>query len=947
MVALLFQTISSTTRTHLEERKVAYKWSRYFRDKLQFGTLWKVYIPAMTYDVLHSSVYREQSSNHRPQETLRGLIGNILLVLSDRHPCRRGTFVVYGLQLGKKFFVQHTNEVAYFLAADYRICGVYNFTYNPSYYTDESFPGLNEKNLPCPDDKPLRVSWNLQAGEDFGINCTLSEFSTPRSHGCADARILMKSEKMIPFQICPKYGKWNFVALHITVTLVLHYYQNPFFTEIGDQKYTKLSFYYHILDFRNVSVSYAIGAPTRQLVKLGMEHTFQIKSFDSTFPNVSYLGLEYILKLPCASVFAFAINIADLLTPVIYRNKFTCNIPGAEAIFYDGPVQTLWQPALPILTYWRCSPEKKNNTTTSHDDDEARGSVGELNIIFFVPKRRENDSSYLEITWQAQHMLPSALRIREVVLNFSESATIDFHPTTTTLLDVVHVQAPEGKFIQLSFTDIHYVTSSEIQWNVYFGRCLDGFKIKGNHIKGPICSNHTAERLLSYYQKDGLILGQKVTLTRKQYGWLLPMSAVVIANPHSCVGYANVFPTWKNMLFSYRIPQAIVRFSMTNEYFGNGSFARYSELRIFFTCLSQACCKLQIVPFSDLEFYELKLSSRRYNYLKYTITSEDLTSPSRFIIDFASIGNMVEFQNVSSVYGLRIYSLNNRCRLAKQTSPYTGIWDTDAYSAQIGLHSSILTHAAGFSIKVVQGSKLPVCIKESGMNVTAMFFDVNLLGPCANADLNVQEVHFVLIHNIHKSQSCCRFDGYIAIHSTHGSIALSLRQARKYKIWNYNHWVMSDRDNIVNFRVLCTQLCWDITIELHLDRRFLMPFSIGYNAKLIEQYDMARVTFTQTSSPLGFKSPRVGPITWNQVCLNHRCYVTPRNHKVVTWDQAKTACQEKGANLVSINSDLEWALLTRLPKQIGEEFIELYNIHNVILIYVGLVTDVSTNIVSE
>ncbi len=79
------------------------------------------------------------------------------------------------------------------------------------------------------------------------------------------------------------------------------------------------------------------------------------------------------------------------------------------------------------------------------------------------------------------------------------------------------------------------------------------------------------------------------------------------------------------------------------------------------------------------------------------------------------------------------------------------------------------------------------------------------------------------------------------------------------------------------------------------------------------------------------------------MCLNHNCYITPRNHKASTWDQAKTACEEEGANLFSINSDLEWAFLTRLPHQREKAFIELYNIRDVILIYIGLVTDVSTN----
>ncbi len=644
-IGLLLQIMSETRKTHLEERKGAYIWSSYLRDKLQFGTLWKVYIPAMTYDLLHSSIHKEPSSNHRPQENLLGLIGNIQSVLSDRHPCRHGSYLVYGRHFDKKFFIQHIDQSAHFLTADYRICGLYNFTYNPSYDSDGASPGLSDRDLPCPDGKPLHISWNLYAGKNFAINFTLSEFTAPPSHGCADARVIMKKKNMVHFQICPKLGKWNSIVIDMSFTFVLHYYQNLLHIDRRDQSFTKLSFYYQILDFRNVSVSYAPSPPRRQLVELGMEYTLQLEAFSGRFFNVSNPRLEHVLLLPYARVIAFAINLDDFLTPVIYRNKFTCNIPEGEAIFYDGPIQTLWQPALPILTYWRCSQETTNNTTTKHDDEVVRGSIGELNIIFFLPKRKENNFTYLEITWQAQRLLPSSLQIREVELNFSGSTRIDFYPVTTTLLDVVHIQAPDSKFIQLRFTYINYVASSEVYSNVYFARCLDGFEIRSDHIKGTICSNSTAENLLTHYSTDGLVVGQNITLIKKQYAWLLPMSAVIIASTHSCVGYVNVFPSKKNLLYWYRIPQATVHFSATYNPFGNDSSAKYLELRIFFRCVSEACCKLQIVPFNDLQLYELRLLSLRYIYLKYTITSEDLTAPLCFSVDFASIGKMVEFQN--------------------------------------------------------------------------------------------------------------------------------------------------------------------------------------------------------------------------------------------------------------------------------------------------------------
>ncbi len=52
----------------------------------------------------------------------------------------------------------------------------------------------------------------------------------------------------------------------------------------------------------------------------------------------------------------------------------------------------------------------------------------------------------------------------------------------------------------------------------------------------------------------------------------------------------------------------------------------------------------------------------------------------------------------------------------------------------------------------------------------------------------------------------------------------------------------------------------------------------------------------------------------------------------------RKACEKQNASLVSINTDLEWTLLTRMPHHEGKEFIELYNIKEVVLFYIGLVT---------
>ncbi len=598
-VVLLFQTICETRNTYPEEGADIQTFSRYLWDKLQIGTRWKVYIRAMTYDILHSSINWERPSNDRAQKTFLGTIRNFPSIIMRRHPCWRGRFVAFGRQFGKFFFGQHTNESVHFFTDDFRICRVYNFTYDPIYYIGGPNITLSDSSI-CLGDKPLRISWHLQAGESFGINYTLSEFTAPHSHGCTDAKLVVNlyNENVLPLIVCPNWAKQRFVGIHIKVIFFLRHYHNPLFIDKRHQKYTKLSFYYQILDLQNVSVMIKPWRP----ITLGMQGRLQL--------DFSHRSLMHFGKFPYASVYTFALDMdhlyhGDFLTPVIYRNNFNCTPSEAKVIFYDGPIQLFGEPALPILKYWSC-PQNSTNTMSNRDNEEVRGSLGELNLIFFVPNSETHSSSHFALIWHAQHMLPEVLRIREVVLDLSNSVTIHFHPTPNTFIDVVHVQAPKTKSAHLAFTEINYVSLKEPYTRRTFSPCSDGFEIKDDlaghkgHVWGQICSNVTAENILQHYQKDGLLIGRKVVLTRKQYGWLSTISGVITARAHNCVGYVNVLPNEgikSNTLF--RVSHAIVVFEATREAF-NASDMMISDLRVVFRCLSQACCKIQIVPFSDL-----------------------------------------------------------------------------------------------------------------------------------------------------------------------------------------------------------------------------------------------------------------------------------------------------------------------------------------------------------
>ncbi len=954
LVAVLFPTVTASMHKSRTESKEAHTLSRYLWDKVNLGKRWEVYIQVMAYDLLHSSFYRQGSSNYWTSETLLDVVTHLTTVATNNHPCRKSMQVIRGRQFHGNFFVHNATSSNHFGSVAYRICGVFNFTYYPSHYIDESNVVLSELSDLVPVLSPVGILRfkhniiNLKAGEGFRINCTLSEFTAPRSHTCADGFVkvvLFYPEKYTFYVMCPNWGKQNFVASHITVMVFMHYYQKSLLMQMGDQPFTNLSFHYQILDFVNVSLKTLDLFPIRQRVKNRMEYMLRMHYFyNDTFltrPNSSM----YVGKFPNALIYSVALHTDDLLTPVISIANVTCNIPG-EIIFYDGPAQTFWQPVLPLLKHWGCS-NISDGTTGGSDQDEVRGSVGELNIILFVPRVKKHESVFLTIAWHAERILPGILQFRKIFVDFGTVKTIYFKSTRSTSVEVVHIQAPNDTFVHLGVPEISHVLHSQMHSSRFFEHCLDGLEIKDPkmiHVSGLVCSNSTAQNLLKHYQTAGLTVGQEVILKKKQYAWIASISAVITASATTCAGYINVLPKISNMFSRTKTPEAVVSFDAARKYFENGSFAGYENLLIIFKRALKACCKLQLVPFNNLESYELHLHDlfkQTYSYLKYTITSEDLTSPARFITDFSSIGYTLQFGNTSSSYGLRLYSLNNRFQ--KHPLPYTGVWDTEAYSAEIALHSNSLTYATGFKVQVEDGKTLPVCTREDGTNGTYFFFyDINLSGPCAYAELNSQMVRSVVIHKTYESMRCCYVDGYMATDfSIDGIMLLYLFVAESYEPWIGSWWDFSENNTVIKFQVLCKNSCLSVGIEVRLDRVPLRTVRIAYHTNVIEQTYAPGITFPHLRFPFDVATPQSGLVTWNQVCHGHKCYITPRRHMPVTWNEAQKICKEHQGHLVSINSDLEWALLTRLPQQEGEEFIELYNIRGFIIFYIGLVTDVS------
>ena len=706
-VFLLFRAIAGNEQTNPIGAEETHISSTYLWDKLNFPALWQVYIRVMAFDLMQSSMYlhSDSASNYSTQNTLVDVSRNLPIIFRTKYPCRWGKHFVSGRQINGQFFTYTQYLVYYFPLAVTRICGIFNITYTPSHFQDEA---PIAKPL-SPGYQPYGVSWQLHAGNPFGINLTLVEFSAPQSHGCGDARIQIKVfyyEQWFPFKVCPNWGKHNFVGSFVQVTYRMEYYQKPALMDTNDQHFTKLSFQYQIVNYKDMSLRlYMVPmVPRRQLVQLGVQYRLSTPSSNDT--RLDNSALVYVGKVPNAIIYSFTLYTANFLTPVIMRKNIACNIPEAEVIFYDGPVQSFWQPALPILKHWTFS--QISNHTTGNADEDVRGSIGELNIIFLAPQSDTHKTAYMAIIWHAKPMMPSLFRYDMLVLDLKKESRINLRTQRRkTFFEVVHIRAPKGKFVHLGFQDITYALHTDAYPNRYLEHCIDGFEMRNptDAVIGNICSNLTAEQFRKHYQADGLTVQREVTLLKKQYAWLAHISAVIIASVHNCSGHINVLPRLHDMHSTVWSPSGTLSFEPgENFYFVNRTYGFHVEnlnFKIIFRRSPKACWKLQLVPFEEMKNVILRLGKSFFLDVMYIITNEDLTSPSHFVMRFSSIGDTVRFHNISSLYGLRIHFVTTR--FGKFASSFMGVWATEAYSAQIGMHLTWLTHIAGFAVQVKKG----------------------------------------------------------------------------------------------------------------------------------------------------------------------------------------------------------------------------------------------------
>ncbi len=919
LIMLLFSTTEGRETSHNQSKAIP---PAYLYNKYQFGTLWQVYLPVMTYDLVYSSMYLGGSfTGSSTNRTLLDVTSNLRWVIAERHPCLNSSVVITGAQWKGQTYFELAYDSSHISTDAVRICGLFHVTYIPGSDKEATDP------LSHSAEEPLILIWDFGSNGLFAINLTLSDLVAPSSYGCEDARVEITGHSTVTIMFCPNQGAKSVLGTDISLQLILRYNKHaPFTNHESDNYFTKISFHYQILDRDTLSLKDRY--PGIQRAVLGEVYTLQVDSNIDIFRTLtdSSIGL---MTFPNALVYIFSLNINNYLTPVVLRKHVTCNYHNAELIFYDGPPTLYMQPFLPILKLWSCT-EMSNDIKGRHDNEEVRGSIGVLNFAVVVPKNDKNESFSLVLTWEAQHMLSSVFRLRTINLGLSTNKTIHLIPRHSTAYEVVQIVAPKGKFVRLWFSDIKYVPFTH--YPSYSSMCYTGIGIddptKMHLGLELICSNSTAEHIVKHYKKNGLTAGQSAVISLIQYWWVARVSAIIIVSTDYCAGYINLLhPPEKNIIkpFTHTLTGGIVSFEPTYEEKKVKSMILNVVTKIWFQRLPGTCARLQLVHFRHLSSYTFRLNMR-VAAIQYVITSEDLTSPARFLIDASSVRDEIQLRHMSSLYTLHLFSLENTFTQQLE-SLHPEKWDAEAYVAQVRVHTSLLTHAAGLTVQVEDGKLPPVCIIERGGNVV-IFHNLYLSGPCAYAEL--QEGFNVMIYKPYYNKHCCRLEGAIDHwQETEGVLMLRFfKKAQSTVPLIQEMWEISGDTRGLNIKlnVLCQQYCAGIKFSTWTEDNVTIRTTIVYRASLIEQSYVAYESFRQSGD-------------WGRICLRHACYIVSLNPRITTWNSAKEECANKNASLLSINSDSEWTMLTALAQETIKESLNLFEIFYIY--YIGLRLKVS------
>ncbi len=236
-------------------------------------------------------------------------------------------------------------------------------------------------------------------------------------------------------------------------------------------------------------------------------------------------------------------------------------------------------------------------------------------------------------------------------------------------------------------------------------------------------------------------------------------------------------------------------------------------------------------------------------------------------------------------------------------SLHARVFDVEAYVAQIYIHFPLLTHAAGLVLQVSDGNMPPACaIARSDFRFHLHYEYV--LGPCAYADFRSGGGFNIIVFKPYPNRHCCRLVGSIAhTQEKHGLLLFNFLELETLRPIRKDQWQLSGGENlIVELDVVCQFKCVGISFHIYNLQNSTSATTLVYRASLTEKEELR---LHESFDEAGY---------WKQMCLDQSCYIWPVRPNRTTWNDANEECERNNASLLSIHSEAEMALVSRLSQ---------------------------------
>ena len=795
----------------------------------------------------------------------------------------------------------------------------------------------------------LNTSWVFQVHvhKHFIINITFLSLEGRFHTSCLAVRAVVEenydeNQKRYHWPFCPGnpprsfYSTGNVADIHLQTSPTYRrlFIKNNFFNEwIGI-----LTFQYQIQD-NDISLDIDTLIPTEFAKHMIHEYFYTsyqnydvefwtysiIKrqtlniSLDNRMSNIStlydisdrYLNIICYMVYESKYIVSYFFFFQSFLgaTFVIIEGSLFCNKSQAALIAFEGPpVDMVRMDSLLLrLQEWNCGhtfkPADKNM--------ELKGRIGDMTAVLVVEK----------VNTIANYSLLLRAEFREIEIPSTFATYQLINLTTKRRMHTMHFNQIKTYFYRVNIDagkDYVNVAITNMTFNGYTdSACTYGgffFVLKSidetRHL-GGICSPRGAKQFERLYGRRGMTLPETVIIYVKQYILLTQVHATITFSMDHCWGLFNFLPeNAKNLEFFIHVERWGLGTIQESSYYWEGlnSYYRWYGTQNFLGIRryrENHCMKLQYTLFDNMPQDLLQFIAWEGKSLLGIQHYERMTS-TLVKVAFWNTYNYLERFSICVERGLGFFPDNrNDEPYIYLKNPEDEPWSTITFTPKFGIDMACLLFAGAFHIQAEDVDGSPMCFREVGGYMYDAEDPILLKGLCGFPDIHLKVGNQMLgFQRPINDLKCCEID--VLVKSVGNRCITRGFLFRPYgsKYWIVHRWQSNTgTPESVMYRELCNKFMQYYNTEASFIENCIY---ISIMADLMSCSTQVYYRFSLHYRKAWFQvaaSPR-------KICLADACYIRPIDTSDISWNEAQARCEDKQGSLVSVNSDMEWKMLT-------------------------------------